>query len=305
LQKRRSRARLKRALQVEARILQSIDGLTPTETRVARAILARYPASAIRSSGAIAKAAGTSPASVVRFVAKLGFPALHDFHEAVRAELDPPRRSPFDEVAAEADGDGLVESIVRSETANVTDTLRRLRPDVLAAVRDLLLGSSVVASFGGRFSQSLAMYLVAHLQLLRPRASLLTTADVAEHLAHLGRGACLVVFDFRRYHPEAEAAAAYMKARRGRVVCVTDPYLSPASHHADHTLVAEIEGPRLLDSYAAVVALLDTIVSAAVSVDPERARRRVERVEEARQLMGSPPLGIIRGPARDDDGGAR
>jgi DNA-binding MurR/RpiR family transcriptional regulator len=94
------------------------------------------------------------------------------------------------------------------------------------------------------------------------------------------------VFDFRRYHPEAEAAAAYVKARRGRVLVVTDPYLSPAAQHADRTLVAGIAGPRLMDSYAAVVALIDLFVSDLVERDPERVRRRIERVDEARRLMG-------------------
>jgi DNA-binding MurR/RpiR family transcriptional regulator len=270
---------------VEQRILAAINSLTPAETRVARAILASYPASATRSSAAIAASAGASPASVIRFVGKLGFPGVREFQEAVRAELDGRFRSPFEVVAGSASSDDALEAVIRAEAANIAETLRRLTPELLGAVRSLLTEAATVATLGGRFSQALAVYLHAHLQLLRPGAVLLSPADVADQLAHAGRGTCLVAFDFRRYHPEAELAARYVRSRRGRVIVVTDPYVSPASHHADRTLIAAIEGPRLVDSYAAALALLDTIVGDLVAADPERTRRRIARVEEARREM--------------------
>ncbi len=274
---------------VEQRILGSINSLTPAETQVARAILASYPASATRSSSAIAHNAGTSPASVIRFVAKLGFASLSDFHEAVRGELDARSRSPFEMVRPASDG-SLIESVVDAEAANISSTLRRVTPQTLETLRAHIMDASTVAVLGGRFSHAMAVYLHAHLRLIRPGAVLLSPANVPDQIAHAGRGSCLVVFDFRRYHGEADFAARYVKERRGRVIVITDPYLSPASHHADITLIADIEGPHLVDSYAAVVTLLDTIIGDLVSADP-RTRRRIERVEAARSLLdtaGSP-----------------
>jgi DNA-binding MurR/RpiR family transcriptional regulator len=268
---------------VEQRILGSINALTPAETQVARAILASYPSSATRSSSAIARNAGTSPASVVRFVAKLGFTSLNDFHEAVRGELDARSRSPFETVRPASEG-SLIESVIDAEAANISTTLRRITPETLEAVRAHIMDASTVAVLGGRFSHAMAVYLHAHLRLIRPAAVLLSPANVPDQIAHAGRGTCLVAFDFRRYHGEAEFAAGYVKERRGRVIVITDPYVSPAAHHADVTLIAEIEGPHVVDSYAAVVTLLDTIIGDLVSADP-RTRRRIERVEAARSLL--------------------
>jgi DNA-binding MurR/RpiR family transcriptional regulator len=145
--------------------------------------------------------------------------------------------------------------------------------------------ASGVSVLGGRFSHALAVYLHAHLRLFRPGVTLVSPANVPDQIAHGGRGTCLVVFDFRRYHPEAAFAARYVKERRGRVIVVTDPYVSPASHHADHTLVADIESPHLVDSYASVVALLDTVISDLLGGERERTRRRIDRVEGARALL--------------------
>jgi DNA-binding MurR/RpiR family transcriptional regulator len=270
---------------VEQLILDLINQLTPAETRVARSILAAYPGSATRSSSAIAKVANTSPATVTRFVGKLGFGSLHEFHEAVRADLDGRWRSPFDTVQRAASEPGLVEAVIATETANIAATLRRLTPEGLQAVRKLMLDASTVAVLGGRFSHAMAVYLHAHLRLITSGAVLLSPASVPDQIAHARRGSCLVVFDFRRYHREAEYAARYVKSRRGKVVVVTDPYLSPASHHADHTLVADIEGSHVADSYAAVTALLDLIIGDLIAANPQRTRRRIERVESARELL--------------------
>jgi len=272
---------------LQRRIIESVDALGPAEKRVARAILASYPSSATRNASAIAKAAGSSQATVTRFITKIGFSSLLEFHEAMRSELDQRFRSPFHMHQERIETDELVESVIRSESANIAETLRRLTPEMLGEVRRILAEASEVVLTGGRFTQALAVYLAAHLQMVRPGVRLISPPGLADQLSHAGRGTCLVAFDFRRYHYEAEWAAGYVKSRRGRVILVTDPYLSPAAKHADRTLVAAIETPRLVDSYAPAVALLDTVVSNLITEDPDRARRRIEQVEEARRQLSA------------------
>lgn len=267
---------------LEQLILESINSLTPAETRVARAILDAYPALATRSSSAIADASGSSPASVIRFVNKLGFQDMREFHESIRDGLAGMYRSPYETLAPASSEHDLVEAVVTAEAKNIAATLNRQTPESIRALRTLLVEASTVAIIGGRFSHGLAVYLHAHLRLIRSSVVILSAADVADDIAHLGRGSVVVVFDFRRYHPQAEFAARYVKGRRGKVVVITDPHVSPAAHHADHTLVAEVEGPHLVESYASVVALLDMIIGDLVATNGDAMRRRIGRVETAR-----------------------
>jgi DNA-binding MurR/RpiR family transcriptional regulator len=271
---------------LEQLILESIDSLTPAEKRVARAILASYPASATRSSSAIAEVSKSSPASVVRFVNKIGFGSLREFHEAVRSGLEGMYRSPYETLAPAPSEHDLVAAVIQAEATNVAATLNRLTPESIRSLRTLLTDASSIAVMGGRFSHALAVYLHAHLRLIRSGATIVHTADVADEIAHVGRGTLLVVFDFRRYHPQAEFAARYVKARRGKVIVVTDVHVSPAAQHADHTLVAEVTGPHLVESYASVVALLDMIIGDLVATNGDAMRRRIDRVEGARTQLG-------------------
>lgn len=269
-------------------ILDAVDTLTPAEKRVGQAVLASFPSSGLRSASALAKEAGASPATVVRFLSKLGFGGLGEFQEAVRRDLDRRLRSPFELYSPAEDARApFLEAILKYELTIVAETLGRLDEQVLAEVRRLLTASSAVWVMGGRFSQSLAHYLYAHLNLFRPDVRLLNDAhtSIPDQVVHARRGVCLVVFDFRRYQADAEFAARAVKSRRGRVIVVTDPYLSPASHHADRTLVVSTERPTLLDSHTGATALVDVIVSDLLAHDHDAISARLAEVERSRATL--------------------
>jgi DNA-binding MurR/RpiR family transcriptional regulator len=269
-------------------ILQSLDSLTAAERRVGRIILSSYPSFGLQSTTAIGKAAQASSATVVRFVTKLGFEGVPDFHHALREEIGHRMSSPFWELGQDADRSSSEFLGVMTETQSslVRETLGRLSEDVLSDLRHVLMRSSRLWIAGGRFSQSLAHYLYAHLQLFRPQVRLLVPwpAPITDQIFHVTRGDCLVVFDYRRYDVEAEFAARYFKTHRSKVVVVTDPYLSPAAHHADHTLIASFEGRMLLGSHTGATALVDAIVTYLMSRD-EALRERIDSVEDARDLL--------------------
>ena len=274
---------------VETRILERVDAMSPTETRVARAILSAYPALATRSASEIARAAGASTASVTRFVARLDFTNFKDFHDAVRTDLDVTAqgRAPSGDSPHR---DNLIAAVSDIELRNVTATLDRLTEETLEQVRSTIADASEVAILGGRFSHALAIYLHAHLQVVRPDVTLVSRANVPDQIAHHGRGSCLVVFDFPQYQPDAEHAVRYTKSRRGRALVITDPLLSPASHHADFTLVADVEGPHpAISSLVAPIALIDAIVTDIITSGEDLTQQRIARVHAAREMFWSLP----------------
>jgi DNA-binding MurR/RpiR family transcriptional regulator len=263
--------------------------LTRTEKRIGQVLLAA-PTTGLRSTTAIAEAAGASPASVLRFIAKIGFDGLPSFREALDRDLNRRARSPFDLYAPGAEPSvPLLEEILRAQVHLITETVGRLTQQALDDVRSVLTSSSQVWIMGGRFSQSVAHYLFAHLQLLRSGVRLLNAAvaPLADQLVDARRGICLVVFDFRRHQSDAEVAARFVKGRRGKVLVVTDPYLSPAARYGDHVLIASVERPALLDSQTAATALVDIIVSDLMAHQPDVNRARLAEIERARDSFAA------------------
>ena len=58
---------------VASQVRDVIATLSPSERKVARALLADYPVAGLETVAALAGSAGVSPPTVVRFVARLGF----------------------------------------------------------------------------------------------------------------------------------------------------------------------------------------------------------------------------------------
>lgn len=268
---------------IPAHILANIEHLSPNETKVARALLEDYPELALRSAAAIGQAAGASPATVLRCITRLGFPTLPTFHAALRKELRF-RLSSARFYEAPGQQGTPPGSLLETEVQNVKNAFSHLSPEALNSVRKILTLPALWIC-GGSFSRSLAYYLYAHLHLLRPKVSILDTraTSIAEQIVEIGRGNGLVLFDFRDYDVEALFAASYVRSRRGRVLLVTDPELSPAARYANHVLAVPVNKP--LPSFTAATAMTDALVLDFIQNQAATVARQSERIAESRQLL--------------------
>lgn len=269
------------------RIRSELPTLTPAERRVGTAVLSRYPSTALLTSQALAELSGTSGASVVRFVSKLGFDGMAAFQSSVRDEIDRRLSSPFELYPPGVGDTTPLDAMAALQVGLVTETLGRLTEQSVVTLAQMLLKSRQVLLWGGPFSLTIAHYLYAHLLLFRPRVTLLNSpfAPLAEQMVDLGPRSCAVVFDFRRYSPEAVFVTEAVKKRRGRVIVVTDPYLSPATQYADEVVICSTERPQILDSYTGVIAVIDTVVSEMWRAEPDRLTAHLDAVERSRAQM--------------------
>lgn len=270
---------------VRERILRKVSELTPREALVASTLLEGYPERALSSAAAIALASGTSTATVLRLVTRLGYSGLRDFHSDLRQEARSIfSASPFYNVSPS--DQPLRDSVSDLEVAAVRETCVRITDDALAVTRAILTRPAVWVH-GGRFSYPAALYLLNHLRLLRPKVSPLCAEreSVADGAAQVSGGHGLVLFDFLDYDLEAAFAARYVRERRGKILLITDPGLSPAAEFADQVVVAAMDQP--IPSLAAVFAALDMIVVDFVGHNQQAVRRYEDRAAASRQMLQS------------------
>src|SRR3546814_10154729 len=76
-------------------ILDGDATLTPSEQKIARVLLADYPVSGLGTQSSLARRAGVSDPTVVRFVAKLGFDGFTEFQASLIDEVEDLLRSPL------------------------------------------------------------------------------------------------------------------------------------------------------------------------------------------------------------------
>lgn len=278
---------------VASRIRERMGECTPSERKVARALLATYPGAGFETVAGLAEIAGVSGATVVRFTTRLGYRGFPDFQRALRVELEQRGASPtalYERTSSarrSARGDRLADLAVapaedlKTTFAGLSEHDFNTTLDVLAAPRNRIW------IVGGRYSGFLAQYLAASLQQLRTGVRMVPEMASlrAATLTDFGSKDVLIAFDFRRYEATTRELVQLAKARRASVVVITDQWLSPCAPEADAVLtsVASERGP--FDSVVPVMAMIEALFEALLVRIGEPARDRIAHIEETAQRL--------------------
>lgn len=270
-------------------VRQRMGALSASERRLAQVLLAFYPVAGLESLTRFAERAGVSPATVTRFIAKLGLRGYPEFQDSLREELQARLSSPLTRFALAASGD-TSESVLRDSYAtfehSLGASLDKVSEHDFDAVVDLLSRSrGRVLALGGRVSAFLARYLASQLHLLRGGVELIDPerSNPADHLVDLGRRDVLVAFDYRRYQSDTIQSARVAAAQGSTVVLVTDPWLSPAAASAKFVLVTDVQTTVApFDSMVSAVALTEALIAGVLARLGETAHARMRRLDELR-----------------------
>jgi DNA-binding MurR/RpiR family transcriptional regulator len=288
-------------------MFQRMDELTPAERKVARTLLARYPAAGLESTAALAAAAGTSKPTVLRLLARLGFGGYPDFQQRLRAEVtrsmgaSPLSRAQASRAAPPADSVFLRAVDGRARlVARLRDTVP---PAEIERAVALLAGRPRhVVICGGYFSRLVARMLAMQLDQLIPNVDFAGEplgADTGKYL-RAGRDSVVIVFDLRRYELAAREVVALARARGASVILITDESLSPSAEEADIVLPVAVDGAPF-DSFAALLVLTESLAEAVFHAGGEAAVERLadwERsVRISRALRPGGPGGLASRPA--------
>lgn len=287
-----------------AQIRENLEGFTRTERRVALALLDDYPLAGLKPITRLARGAGVSPQTVLRFLGKLGVANYGGFQDRLRSELASELQSPLARWrihrGGEAAGEGgFLSHFAGRVVANIEDTARQLPDEEFEAVCRLVADPGYrVVVIGGRFTGAVASYLSAHLQVIRPRVELVHWQTLAwpDRLLDIGRRSVLVAFDIRRYQPDIIRFSQVAGERGAKVVLFSDSWGSAAARAATHVLCGRIETGHGWDSVAAILVLVEGLIARVSDLLGTDFARRMEDLERLRDLW--PADGEPQGGAR-------
>lgn len=265
---------------VETIIHETIDGLTAAEKRAARTLLANYPTIGLAPVAEFAASAGASPATVLRFVARLGFRSYPEFQRALRTELDERTKSPLQrsfEVKARESGRYL-DVFFGQVAENLRATAERIpASEFEAAARRLADTRHACHLAGGRFTDAIAMYMEAHLRRARAGVRRLDgrAANRADQLLDIRPGDTVVLFDMRRYDDELLGTAQQLRSRKAFTILVSDEWISPISRYAKIVLPCRVSIDRTWDANTAMFALVEALIARVTELAWTTAEARI------------------------------
>lgn len=269
-------------------IQQHRDTLTATERRLAEVVLDDAQSVAFGTVAALAQAAGTSGASVVRFANRLGFDGFVDFQAAVQQELGA-RLRPAVERIREPAADDLLGRALAVELANVSESLEAIDRRVLATtVSRLSSRRARVAVLPGSASFGVGYHLAEQLGMLRDNVDLAwgAPASVTATLAALGTNDLVVAIDLPRYDVAVIEGVDVVAARNVPIIAITDSPLAPLGRRAKATFAIASDGAGPFDSQIGAMAVANVLVAAVAHRLRASATRRLDRVERAWRTAG-------------------
>jgi DNA-binding MurR/RpiR family transcriptional regulator len=272
------------ATSVAERARRDLASLTPNEKRAAQRLLADYPVAGLDTVAAFGKSAGVSAPTVLRMIAKLGFDSYGAFQKALRAELAAQRETPLMKGGGFSADDQLGR-FAEATIANIRESVANVaRGEFDAIVRLLADRNRPVHVLGGRFTDPVADYMVAHLRVLRPQVRRIAgqRAGWLDQLLDVGKRDVFVLFDIRRYSDDLAHLAKEAAKRGATVTLFTDQWLSPISKVARHVLPVRVVVPSIWDSSAGLLLLVEALLSAIAAELGPVARNRLTAIETMR-----------------------
>ncbi|MCJ8518460.1 DNA-binding MurR/RpiR family transcriptional regulator [Pseudorhizobium tarimense] len=262
------------------------DDLTRAERQLADRILENYPVSGLGSITAIAENAGVSTPTVARMVQKLGFKGYPEFQSRLHHELEETISNPIakhDRWALNAPGTHILNRFADAITANLRETLSDLDTKTFEDAAALLGDRDRSIYFvGGRITCALAEYFFTHMQVIRPKTTLISTNSSSwpQHVLNMNRGDVLVIFDIRRYEQEMATLAEVAKSSGIVIILMTDVWGSPVAQHARHIFRVRIEAPSAWDSSVVTLFVVEALIEAVQSCAWDKTRQRMNSLEE-------------------------
>ncbi|WAX97077.1 MurR/RpiR family transcriptional regulator [Aminobacter sp. NyZ550] len=270
---------------VAEQITEKIDTMPAGERRAAQTLIAAYPLIGLKTVAEFSQQAGVSSPTILRFVARLGFQNYPEFQSALQDELAAQLQSPASRTTTSSPLPASTAPILEAVLENIRETFRHISDRQLADIVAQLAGpKGHVYLVGGRFTDPLARYMAAHLNLIRPDVTHLVGQESLwrDKLIDMGKRDTLLIFDIRRYQDSLIRFAEKAHARGATIILFTDQWLSPIARFARHVIAGRTAVPSAWDSSSALFVAAETVIGALTSKLETEAARRIRAIEDLR-----------------------
>ena len=260
------------------------DRLTPTDRRIASAVLEEPTLIAFGTVSDLAGRVGTSRPSVVRFAAKLGFEGYSGLQEEVRAGLSQRLSRPSQRIRQ---AEEALEPLRQMVEGAIGTAFEALAGDRLADLARPLVDARNVWILTGETSRAGAHALHSGLSIIRPGVQLVEEHASGRVLASATKDDAAVVIDFARYRRHSVTAAKLLADQGVRIVAITDDALSPLASLTDNWCELRVPAVGPFDSSVPAVLVAELLVARVASELHDGALERIDRTEALWEATGT------------------
>lgn len=271
---------------VVARLRGIVPSLLPAEAKVARLVVDNAESILSQPVGQVARDAGVSEATVIRFCRTAGFSGFQSMKIALARETVSPIASALHEDVSEKDEAGAIaRKVFAANIDTLNDTLGVLDPSAVERATALVGKAGKVLIIGVGTSAPVAYDAYAKLMRLGVPATLQTDAHLQMmEAALLKRGDVILAISHSGATKDPVETVAVGRGAGAKVVSITNNGMSPLSRASDVTLLTASKETRFrseaLSSRIAQAAVLDLLYVTIGLANKRRALSSAKKIED-------------------------
>ena len=246
------------------KITAGMDGLTPKGRILGEYIITQPRKAVFMTTKELAEVCEVSEATVVRFVAGIGYDRYSDFQQALRDFVDTELTllDRLDIADMKAPGAVRFRRTVAEEIDNLQQLYNTLDVDTMAALVDVLDRRVPVYVIGSRLSYTLAYYMGWAMTKVRDNIRIMRGSDrtTIDWLTIAPADSVSVIIATSRYPNELIRLGKLVKRLGQTLVVIADSATCPLLQFADHHLVAASRHIPYLGSPTPMSCLINYLV---------------------------------------------
>ncbi|MFC7392124.1 MurR/RpiR family transcriptional regulator [Scopulibacillus cellulosilyticus] len=263
-------------------IAEKMSQMSKSQIKIAKYILENPNTVPFFTVEKLAKMAGVSDATVVRFATFLGYsgyPELQQYmQDSVQKQLTTTERLQMSRQVYDEKG---INEVFEDDIANIKSTMEKLDFDVFQKAADTLLQAKRIYIVANRSAVSLGVFLQYYLNIMMNNAVLLHSMDtMPEQLSDLDKNDVVIGISFARYTRSTIQILSYAKQKGTTTIAITDNLLSPLMPHADMALTASSQMPSFIDSFVGPLSLINALITFIGKEKKNEFDQRLESLED-------------------------
>jgi DNA-binding MurR/RpiR family transcriptional regulator len=275
------------AIQVLHPLLQRLQAqkadLTP-KGRILADFIVQNPRQAVfLKTRELAASCGVSEATVVRFVAQLGYGGYSDFIQELREVVDTELTllDRVELVSKSGPGAERMGKVVNEEIDNLKNFYQKLDLEAVAQAVEHLIKSPQICVIGSRLSYTFAYYLGWSLTKIRGNIRILRGSDstTIDWLATAPKDSLVVMFATSRYPNELIRIAKLVRRLNLQLIVISDNNLCPVNQFAMLSIVVRCLHFPLIGSPSPMSCLVNCITSEMAAKGGEHLRDHQANLE--------------------------
>lgn len=250
---------------IKETIAEKYENMSKTQKKIANYVLQNLMAASYYNIQQLARAVGTSEASILRFCTFLGFKGFPEFKNEMqataKAQMSMKDRLEISYQAYDSKEAGIAE-IFHQDIGRIENTLNNLDMNAFFRTCQEIILAEKIYILAARSASALGFFFQYYLNMILGNVRLITGLGCsADELCEVSKDDVVIGITFNRYSVITDKMFRYSAEKDAVTVAITDSPVSPIVKNAKYCFLTETAMPTYIDSFAAPLTLINAILT--------------------------------------------